>query len=48
MQFFQSLMNRIDDAQDQDDIIHMARRMFILFADVFRSIPHDMAVQHAA
>jgi pyrroloquinoline quinone (PQQ) biosynthesis protein C len=48
MQFFQSLMNRIDDRADQDDIIHMARRMFILFADVFRSIPHDMAVQHAA
>jgi hypothetical protein len=48
MQFFQSLMNRIDDRKDQDDIIHMARRMFILFADVFRSIPHDMAVQHAA
>jgi len=48
MQFFQSLMNRIEDPTDQADIIHMARRMFILFSDVFRSIPHDMAVQHAA
>lgn len=48
MQFFQGLMNRIHDPKDQADIIHMAKRMFVLFADVFRSIPHDMAVQHAA
>lgn len=48
MQFFQSLMNRIEDPKDQADIIHMAKRMFLLFADVFRSIPHDMAVQNAA
>ncbi len=48
MQFFQALMNRIDDPRDQADIIHMAKRMFVLFADVFRSIPHDMAVQDAA
>lgn len=48
MQFFQSLMNRIDDPRDQADIIHMARRMFVLFANVFRSIPHDIGVQNAA
>ena len=48
MQFFQRLMDRIDDAEDQAAIIHMAKRMFVLFSNLFRSIPHDMAVQHAA
>jgi long-subunit acyl-CoA synthetase (AMP-forming) len=48
MQFFQRLMNRIDDSRDQADIIHMAKRMFVLFSEVFRAIPHDPAVQNAA
>jgi pyrroloquinoline quinone (PQQ) biosynthesis protein C len=48
MQFFQGLMNRIDDPADQAAIVHMAKRMFILFADMFRSIPHERQVQHAA
>ena len=42
MRFFQNLMNRIDDAHDQAAIIDMAKTMFHLFADVFRSIPHKM------
>ena len=41
MRFFQNLMNRIDDAHDQATIIDMAKTMFVLFADVFRSIPHE-------
>lgn len=48
IQFLQDLLNRVSDPRDQDAIVHMAKRMFVLFADVFRSIPHDMAVQHAA
>jgi long-subunit acyl-CoA synthetase (AMP-forming) len=48
IQFLQGLLNRVEDPRDQADIVHMAKRMFVLFAEVFRSIPHDMAVQHAA
>ncbi|MCC6918578.1 MAG: AMP-binding protein [Alphaproteobacteria bacterium] len=48
IQFLQGLLNRVDDPQDQADIIHMAKRMFVLFANLFRSIPHAAPVQHAA
>lgn len=48
MQFFQRLMNRIEDEADKQAIIHMAKRMFVLFANVFRSIPYEVEVQHAA
>jgi long-chain acyl-CoA synthetase len=47
MQFFQGLMNAITDAGDRTAIIHMAKTMFILFADVFRSIPHVREDAHA-
>jgi hypothetical protein len=33
------LMDRIEDAQDQSDIVHAARAFFRLYADVFRSLP---------
>lgn len=48
MEFFKKLMNRIDDPADQQAIIHMAKRMFVLYADVFRSLPHMQGVPHAA
>jgi heme oxygenase len=48
MQFFRTLMDKIDDPRDQADIIHMAKRMFVLFANVFRAIPHELEVQHVA
>ncbi len=50
MEFFQSIMNRITSPQDQDAIIEMAKTMFGLFADVFRSIPHPHPrdLNHAA
>jgi pyrroloquinoline quinone (PQQ) biosynthesis protein C len=38
MAFFETLVNRVIDKQDQDAIIHMAKRMFILFAEMFRSV----------
>ncbi|HED14576.1 MAG TPA: iron-containing redox enzyme family protein [Gammaproteobacteria bacterium] len=41
MQFFESLMNRIDDPDDQQAIIHMANMMYRLYGDVFRSLPLD-------
>ena len=48
MQFFQGLMDRLDDPEDQAAVIHVARRMFVLFANLFRSIPHDLELQNAA
>lgn len=43
MGFFEGLMNKITDKKDQEDIIHMARVMFQLFANVFKSIPYDQS-----
>ena len=48
IRFLQDVLNRLDDPDDQAAVIHMAKRMFILFADMFRSIPHSPAVRHAA
>ncbi len=48
MRFFEPLVNRVEDAGDQAAIVHMAQRMFVLFADMFRAIPHAPQVQHAA
>ena len=41
MEFFASLMNRIEDIDDQQAIIHMANMMYRLYGDVFRSLPLD-------
>lgn len=40
MKFFEALVNNIDSEDDRQAIIHMAKVMFGLFADMFRSIPH--------
>jgi hypothetical protein len=47
MTFFEGLMNTIDDPYDQAAILHVARRVFVLFADMFRSIPHPTEPDHA-
>jgi pyrroloquinoline quinone (PQQ) biosynthesis protein C len=41
--FLKGLLDGIDDTADRAAITHMARRMFGLFGDVFRSIPHYVA-----
>jgi pyrroloquinoline quinone (PQQ) biosynthesis protein C len=46
LRYFERLMNTIDDPDDQRAIVRMAREMFRLFADLFRSI--DTGVRHAA
>ena len=46
--YFQGLVAKIEDAEDQEAIIEMAKRVFLLFADVFASIPHHSEVQHVA
>lgn len=49
MKFFEKLVNQIDDEADQQAIIHMAKRMFVLYGNVFRSIPHKgLEVPYAA
>lgn len=41
MAFFESLMNRVNDAVDRQAIIHMANMMYRLYGNVFRSLPLD-------
>lgn len=47
MAFFESLMNTVVDPVDQAAIVHVARRVFVLFADMFRSIPHQRELADA-
>lgn len=47
MRFFEKLVNRIDDEDDQAAIIHVAKRIYVLFANVFRSIPHKENMKYA-
>ncbi|MFO1132185.1 MAG: AMP-binding protein [Hyphomicrobiales bacterium] len=48
MKFFEALMNKVTDKDDQAAIIHVARRMYQLFAGLFRAIPHKGLEAHAA
>lgn len=41
MEFFEELMNRIEDPEDQHAIQHMAEMMFHLYGNVFRALPLD-------
>ncbi|BEP38285.1 iron-containing redox enzyme family protein (plasmid) [Variovorax sp. V59] len=36
---FELLMDQVEDAQDQADIVHAARAFYRLYGDVFRSLP---------
>jgi pyrroloquinoline quinone (PQQ) biosynthesis protein C len=40
MDFFKTLMNRIDDPRDKEAIIHCAKVMYTLYGNIFRSLPH--------
>ena len=46
--FFEDLVNRLDDHGDQQAVIHVAGRMYGLYGDVFRSLPHGNALFGAA
>jgi len=46
--FFARLVNRLDDAADQQAVIHMARMMYVLYGNVFRSLPHGDRLFQAA
>lgn len=47
MAFFAKLMDQVDDPADQAAIVHVAKQVFVLFADMFRSIPHTPELAHA-
>ncbi len=47
MAFFGRLMATVEDPRDQDSIIHVAKMVFGLFAEMFRSIPHQTELAHA-
>jgi len=36
--FFADIVNKIDDVNDQNDILHVAKVIFRLYADIFRSL----------
>ncbi|MCC7249362.1 MAG: iron-containing redox enzyme family protein [Lysobacter sp.] len=36
--FYETLMNRLDDADDRAAVVHAARRFYRLYADVFRGL----------
>ncbi len=42
--FFEELMEKITDPADQDQIIHSARMFYRLYANIFRSLPTDVAL----
>jgi len=39
MGFYEGLMNKVEDAQTQQQIIHCARMMYRLYGDIFRNLP---------
>lgn len=42
--FFEGLVNRLQRAEDQQAVLHVARMMYKLYGDVFRSLPHGSAL----
>ena len=46
--FFQKLMDRLDDADDQAAVVHAARRFYRLYGDVFRSLRAPAEAARAA
>lgn len=48
MKFFEELVNKVSDPDDQAAIIEVAQNTFRLFANVMRAIPHEKAMKHAA
>lgn len=48
MKFFEQLVNKVTDPEDQAAIIEVAENTFRLFANVMRAIPHEKALQNAA
>lgn len=39
--FLQQLLDGLENEEDRAAVVHMARRMFVLFGNVFGAIPHE-------
>lgn len=48
VEFFKTLMDRLDDPADQGAVVHTARVVYRLYGDLFRSLPLPRESQHAA
>lgn len=50
IKFYENLMNKITDANDQAVIVHAAKRFYRLYGDIFRSLdaPHGLSRQEQA
>lgn len=48
VEFFKTLMDRLDDPADQAAVVHTARVVYRLYGDLFRSLPLPRESQHAA
>lgn len=47
--FFRGLMDRLDDADDRRAVVHAARRFYVLYGDIFRTLrPQGMRLAEAA
>jgi pyrroloquinoline quinone (PQQ) biosynthesis protein C len=44
IKFFETLMNKISDKDDQDQIVHSAKMFYRLYADIFRTLTTDVAL----
>ena len=44
VKFFESLMDKITDSDEQGQIIHSAKMFYRLYANIFRSLPTDVAL----
>jgi len=48
VKFFESIMNRIDDTEEQKNILHAAKIFYHLYGNIFRSIKPEQAIALAA
>lgn len=48
VEFFKTLMDRLDDPADRAAVVHTARVVYRLYGDLFRSLPLSGESQHAA
>jgi len=44
VKFFESLMARVTDSAEQEQIVHSARMFYRLYANIFRNLPTDVAL----
>jgi len=47
IRFFERLVNRLDSLEDQRDVLHTARVVYRLYADMFRALPVPQEKTHA-